>query len=405
MMHITGSDQAAAIPVTDIDPFSHAYIRSPYPFHEKLRQSGPVIWLRAYDAWCTARYNEAHTILHDWQTFCSGAGVGLSNFKKEKPWRTPSLLLEADPPNHTRCRTVMSRILSPANLRRLRGDFEREAAATVSRVLDKAPVNVATEIAEPYVMTIFPAAVGLKPEGRERNIMAYGSMNFNSLGPRNDIFIEAMKNEQEIKDWVTLHCRREYIDPNGLAGQVYAAADAGQLTEDEAHLLVRSFFSAGIDTTVDSIGNALHSFANNPDQWSKVRADLSRMRNAIEEVLRYELPFQAFFRTATRDVELGGIRIEADQKIMICVGAANRDPRYWQAPERFDIDRRTTGQLAFGGGIHGCVGQMIARLEAEVLLTELAKRVKTIELAGTAEPKIHNTLRGFAMLPVVLRTK
>jgi 4-methoxybenzoate monooxygenase (O-demethylating) len=388
--------------ISDIDPFSPEYIQNPYPFHEELREAGPIVWLRKYDVWCVPRYQEAQAVLQDWRTFCSGAGVGLANFKREKPWRTPSLLLEADPPNHTRCRTVMGRVLSPANLRALRGEFEKEAASLVTRVLDK-PLDGVKDIAESYVMKVFPDAVGLTEEGRE-NIMAYGSMNFNSLGPRNEIFLNATANEQEVKDWVTLHCRRDYISTQGLAAQVYQAVDAGQLSEEEALLLVRSFFSAGIDTTVDSIVNALHCFANNPEQWSKVFQEPSVVRNALEEVLRYESPFQTFFRTATRDVEIAGAMIETDQKVMISVGSANRDPRRWQDPARFDIARRNVGQLSFGAGIHGCVGQMISRLEAEVLLTELARRVRRIELTGPAEPKIHNTLRGFSKLPVVLRS-
>jgi cytochrome P450 len=389
-------------PVTDIDPFSPDFIRTPYRFHDELRDLGPVVWLPAYGTWCTARYNEVYSILHDWRTFCSGAGIGLLNFKKEPPWRIPSLLLENDPPDHTRFRTVMGKILSPANLRQFRAAFERQAVVTVTEALSKGRVDAVRDIAEPFVMTVFPAAVGLNAEGQERNIMAYGSMNFNSLGPRNDIFAEAVRNEQEIKEWVTTRCRRSNIDPAGLAGQVYDAADAGHFTEEEANLLVRSFFSAGVDTTVHGVCNGIELFARHPDQWDKVRSDPSRVRSAFDEVHRYEAPFQVFFRTTTREVDLSGIHLAAEQKIMLCVGAANRDPRHWQAPDRFVIDRRTTGQLTFGGGIHGCVGQMIARLEAEVLLTELAKRVRKIELVGTPERKINNTLRCFANLPVQL---
>ncbi len=402
-MYVTLSAMNSIRMVSDIDPFSTAYIQDPYPFHKELRDAGPLVWLRKYEVWCAPRYQEAHAILQDWKTFCSGAGVGLSNFKKEKPWRTPSLLLEADPPSHTRCRTVMARVLSPANLRAFRGNFEREAAHLVNQILDK-PVDGVKDVAEAYVMKVFPDAVGLAEEGR-KNIMAYGSLNFNSLGPRNEIFINAAENQEEIKDWVTLHCRRDHVSPHGLAAQIYQAADDGHLTEDEAHLLVRSFFSAGIDTTVDSTTNALHCFARNPDQWSKLVQNPAAVRIGLEEVLRYESPFQTFFRTATRDVEIAGLTVDIDQKVMISVGSANRDPRQWENADNFNIERRNVGQLSFGTGIHGCVGQMIARLETEVLLTELAKRVEHIELTGRAERKIHNTLRGFSELPLLLKPK
>ena len=212
--------------------------------------------------------------------------------------------------------------------------------------------------------------------------MSYGSLNFNSLGPHNDIFLNAARHEQRIKDWVTEHCRRHQVRRDGLAGLVYRAVDEDRLTEDEAHLLVRSFFSAGVDTTVDGIANALHCFAENPEQWTRFRQNPSLVRNAFEEALRLKLPFQTFFRTTTRDTEIAGMQIEADQKIMISVGSANRDPRRWADPDRFDVERKNAGQLAFGVGIHSCVGQVISRLEGEALLGELAKRIRCIENAG-----------------------
>jgi cytochrome P450 len=297
----------------------------------------------------------------------------------------------------------MGRVLAAANVRRYRAEFEREAARLVPTLLDRALDGV-RDVAEVYVMKVFPDAVGLAEEGR-RNISAYGSMNFNSLGPRNRIFLDATRNEAEIKEWVTRHCRRDHVIPNGLAAQIYDAADAGQVTEDEAHLLVRSFFSAGVDTTVDAVANALHCFAGYPEQWEKITRDPSLVRRALEEVLRFESPFQTFFRTATRETELAGTPLAQDDKIMISVGSANRDPRRWQDPDKFDVERRNAGQLSFGAGIHNCVGQIIARLEAEVLLAELAKHVARMELNGSAEPKIHNTLRGFARLPVTLHSR
>lgn len=388
---------------SDIDPFCEEYIRDPYPLHAELREAGPIVWLRRYEVWSVFRYQEVSAVLQDWKTFCSGAGVGLANFRKEKPWRTPSLLLEADPPNHTRCRAVMTRVLAADNVRRYRAEFEREAARLAPTLLDRALDGI-RDVAEPYVMEVFPDAVGLAQEGR-RNIGTYGSMNFNSLGPRNQIFLDATRNEAEIKEWVTRHCRRDHIVPNGLAGQIYEAADSGELTEDEAHLLVRSFFSAGIDTTVDALGNALHCFASHPAQWEKMTRDPALVRRGVEEALRFESPFQTFFRTATREAELAGVQIKEDDKIMVCVGSANRDPRRWQDPDKFDIERRNAGQMAFGGGIHTCVGQIIARLESEVLLAELVKHVKRVELNGKAEPKIHNTLRGFTRLPLTLHSR
>ena len=116
--------------------------------------------------------------------------------------------------------------------------------------------------------------------------------------------------------------------------------------------------------------------------------------------MRYESPFQTFFRTTTCDTEIAGVAIATDSKVLVSIGAANRDPRKWSDPDSFDISRSTTGHVGFGAGIHGCVGQMIARLEVEVLLAALARKVSRIELAGEPVRQLHNTLRGFERLPV-----
>jgi len=171
-------------PVSDLDPFSRAYLLDPYPFHEQLRAAGPVVWLSKLNCWGTGRHKEMNEILADPTSFNSAAGVGIANFNNEEPWRPPSLLLEADPPAHTKRRAVVGKVLSPANLRRLRADFEREATALVGRILERGQLDAVHDIAEPYILKVFPDAVGLDDDGRE-NLLAYGAMVFNAFGPRN----------------------------------------------------------------------------------------------------------------------------------------------------------------------------------------------------------------------------
>jgi len=167
-------------------------------------------------------------------------------------------------------------------------------------------------------------------------------------------------------------------------------------------MLVRSLLSAGVDTTVNAIGNALYCFATHPDQWQLLVQDPSLAKNAFEEVLRFESPVHSFFRTANADVTMSGIKLNEGDKILLCMAAANRDPRKWENPDKFDILRDTTGHLSFGVGIHVCVGQSIARLEAVSLLTELAKRVARIELRGEAEFEPGNALHGLRSMPIEL---
>ncbi len=387
--------------VSDLDIFTPENIRNPLGWHPILRDAAPVVWLSKYGVWATGRHELVNEILKDYKTYCSSAGVGLANFHKEEPWRPPSLLLEADPPDHTGRREVAGRVMSHANLRRMKATFEKEAALLVDRLLDKDDVNGVDDIAQAYILKVFPDAIGLKPEGRE-NLLPYGNMVFNGFGPRNEIFDEAMKRAAPISEYIMKCCTREELSTDGLGAQVYEACDNGEISEHEALFIVRSYLGAGLDTTVDTIGNVINAFASYPEQWTKLRQDPSRMRAAIEEVIRFDSPFQGVFRTAARDVEIGGVQIAEDDKILVAPGAANHDPRRWDNPDEFDIDRDASGHMGFGYGIHECVGQVIARLEMEALFGEMVKRVERIEPVGPTQRRLNNTLHGFEKLPVKL---
>jgi 4-methoxybenzoate monooxygenase (O-demethylating) len=389
-------------PVSTIDPFSHGFLGNPYPHHEAMRETGPVVWLAQYGIWAMARHQEVRDALTDWETYCSGAGVGLSDFRKEPPWRPPSIILEADPPLHTRTRAVLTRILSPAAINVLREAFAREADALVDRLVEQREFDGVADLAEAYPLKVFPDAVGLAEQGRE-NLMPYGTMVFNSFGPRNDLFDKAMANAGPVREWIMSKCSRAALAPDGLGIKIFHAVDAGELSEDEAGMLVRSFLSAGIDTTVYGLGNALYCFATHPEQWTVLRENPNLIRGSFEEVLRFESPVQTFFRTTTRDVEVGGVRIGDGEKVLLFLAAANRDPRRWEKPDTFDVKRRAAGHMTFGTGIHGCVGQAVARLESEAIFGALAKRVVSFELTGKPERRLNNTLRGFNSLPLRIK--
>jgi cytochrome P450 len=396
---VVSMDTTVERPVSAIDPFSESFLRDPYPHHDALREAGPVVWLEQYGIWTMARHQEVRDALTDWQTYCSSAGVGLSDFRKEPPWRPPSIILEADPPLHTRTRAVLTRILSPAAINILRATFEREAELLVARLLEQREFDGIADLAEAYPLKVFPDAVGISGDGRE-NLLPYGSMVFNSFGPRNDLFEQAMANAGPVRDWIMSKCSRAALAPGGLGMRIFEAVDSGELTEAEAGMLVRSFLSAGIDTTVYGLGNALHCFAGHPEQWSILRDNPALIRGAFEEVLRFEAPVQTFFRTTTKDVEVSGVRLGDGEKVLLFLAAANRDPRRWDKPDTFDVRRRATGHMTFGTGIHGCVGQAVARLESEAIFGALARHVASFELTGEPTRRLNNTLRGLDTLPL-----
>lgn len=391
----------AGVPVCTTDPFADDFLRDPFAFHTELREAGPVVWLERYGIWGMARYAEVHEALRDWQTYCSSAGVGLSDFRKEAPWRPPSLLLEADPPEHSRARKAVARALSPRTIRDLRDDFAREADSLVSELLAGGTVDGVTGIAEAFPLRVFPRAVGITQDCGEQ-LLAYGNMAFNAFGPRNHLQAQSMAQAQGVAAWIAAHCAREALTPGGLGDRIYASADEAAVSQDEAALLVRSLLTAGVDTTVIGLGCALDCLARAPAQWQLLRQDPALAGPAFEETLRYASPVQTFFRTTTRDVEVGGVSIGAGEKVLLFLAAANRDPRRWPDPDQFDITRRANGHVGFGYGIHACVGAAFARLEGEVLLQALARRVESLEPAGEPVRRLNNTLSGFASLPLSL---
>lgn len=387
-------------PELDIDPYETANLLDPYPMHRRLRDAGPVVRLAPYSGVVAcARHAEVHAVLNDHENFISGAGVGLSNFNREPPFRPRSLILEADPPLHTQTRAVLSRVLSPKAVMQIRATFTAEAEALIDRCVAQGEIDGIHDLAQLYPLQVFPDAVGLAPDGRE-NLLLYGDMVFNSMGPRNELLARSAERVVPVTDWIMRHCQREQLRPGGFGDQIYQAADAGEISHEQAPMLVRSFLSAGVDTTINGIGNALFSLAQHPDEYARLHADPTLARPAFEEALRWESTAQTFYRTAVRDCRIAGVTIPEDTKVLCLLAAANRDPLKWPDPDRYDIGRRPSGHMAFGSGIHGCVGQAIARLEGEVVLTALAKRVRRIEITGPHTRRLNNTLRALDTLPL-----
>src|SRR5437879_7035214 len=161
---------APPTPRVDVDPFAIEFFENPFPAHEALREAGPVVHLDKWNVYAVARYAEVHLVLNDPATVCSSRGVGLSDFAKEKPWRPPSIILEADPPAHTRTRAVLSDVLSPTALKQLRARFTAAAEAKVDALLERKSFDAIADPAAAYPISVFPDAPRLKPAGR-RNLL------------------------------------------------------------------------------------------------------------------------------------------------------------------------------------------------------------------------------------------
>lgn len=387
--------------VSDIDPFSPEFRADPYSHYAQLRALGPVVWLERYGIWVVSHYETVRAVLQDWKIYSNAGGGGLTNYFKTPPWRPPSLILEVDPPHHERTRTVLMRALSTPAVRGMRPEFERVAKELVGRALELGRFDAIPELVQPFPLTVFPDAVGLAKEEREM-LLIYGSMVFGGFGPATPWYEDLMQQAPRVSAWIMSHCRREALAPGGLGMSIYAAADKGELTEDEALLLVRSLLSAGVDTTIDSIGLALRCLAENPDQWRLLREDPSLARAAFEEATRYDSSSQSLFRTTLDEVELAGTKLGKHEKVLVLIGSAGRDPAQWPDADRFDIRRQLVGQIGYGAGIHGCVAQMMARLEGEVFFQTVAGMVREIDIDGPSRLRLEPGLRGLANLPLAM---
>ena len=394
----------AGVPVWDVDPFDTTILTNPLEYYAELRSKGPFVYIPKYSVLACGRYAETREVFSDWERFVSSRGVGLQDFILEEPWRPPSIVLEVDPPYHTKTRVVIERALSPTVVRNLRDSFLLDAEMLVDKLLEKGTFEAVEELVETYPTTVFPQAVGLREIDR-RKLVDYGEMVFNAIGPDNELRRNAMAKGPDVVPWIMEQCHRERLDPEGFGAAIYAGSDTGEVTVEEAGLLVRSLLSAGVDTTVAALGSAVWCLANHPEQFQRLKADPTLPIWAFEETLRYTSPIHTFCRTANVDTEVSGVKIEEGTKILCVLGSANLDEDYWPEADRFDIERRPTDHLALGVGVHGCVGQNVARAELDIMLSVIANKVESIELAGDVIWRPNNSVRTLDRLPVKFRGK
>ena len=392
-------DAPENVAVWDVDPYDPAILADPGDYYAELRARGPFVYLSKYSMLACGRYPQVKEVFSDCARFVSSRGVGLQDFKLEVPWRPPSIILETDPPEHTRARRVMMRALSPKAIAALKQGFQEAADALVDKLLKAGEFDVVQDFAEVFPTTVFPLAVGFATSDRRR-LVDYGAMVFNALGPDNELRRKAMAMGPDIVPWITGQCKRENLTREGFGTVIYGAADAGEITEEEAGLLVRSLLSAGVDTTVTGIGNLAWCLAENPAEFKRLKQEPNLAHGAFEEVLRLTSPVHSFCRTANGDTDVSGVKILAGTKILCVLGAANTDAEQWPEPDVFDVGRKPAGHLALGVGVHACVGQNLARAEVGAVLTALINKVDRIERTGPAVWRPNNAIHALDSMPV-----
>lgn len=397
-MNITITGDMNGVPIVDADPFVDDVLLNPYAFWESLRNIGPVAWLSRYGHYVLSRHDEVKTVQADWRTFTTTGGAGISDIRKPGHHRPPSVIVEVDPPRHTEVRKAVNRVISPATVRGWRERFEADAHELVDGVLARARFDGVRDVSEPYVLKVFPESIGL--ELNREQAVAVGDLNFNAIGPNNERVAQAREKVEPFLAWWHSSIKGETVKAGGAGEMLFKLEANGEIPNGLAGGLVMTFLRGGLDTTISSIGSGLWLLAKHPEQWELLRAKPELLRGTFDEVLRMESPIQTNFRTTTGPTEISGLPLEADRKVQLLLGSANRDPRKFADPYSFNITRDATDNVAFGNGIHACAGQLIARLEFDCVFKALLKRVKRLELDGTPEHRLNNALRTLNKLPI-----
>jgi cytochrome P450 len=390
--------QGARAPQFDVDLFSDANLTEPYPIYERLRAAGPVVYLSAIDAYALARYDDVRAGLGDHATFISGRGVGLS---AEGNATRKGVIIASDNPLHDQLRSVLSERLSPRAMNAIKADIARKADALVAEVVARTPFDAVTDLAQSFPLTIVADLIGLPAADRKR-LLEWADAGFNLWGPRNERQQRALPVWAGLVEYISTQATREKLAPGSMGAAIYEAADRGDIALEQCPQLFVSYLVAGVDTTINAIGNAIALFAEFPDQWDMLRENPALIPSAFEEVLRIDAPLQLVRRWCVRDVEIGGTLIPAESDVVMIYASGNHDERKYPGPARFDVTRNPVDHLSFGYGLHGCAGQALARLEAHSIFRSLAARVRRFEI-GTPVRRLNNVMRGLEHLPVSVR--
>ena len=385
-------------PASTLDPYTDQALLNPWPLYRELRGMGPVVWLEKYAMFAVTRYDAVMKALRDWQAFPSSFGV-MMNDDMNKLLRGNTLCSDGDA--HSRLRRVVIRPVTPVALRSLQEEVEREAEAIVDRLYAKRRFCATAELATHLPVTIVSSAIGLPQEGRER-MMEWSIGMFNCFGPMNARARDAMPVLSEMMQYARSHAVPGRLKPGSWAEAIHHAAAAGEVPSEAVPVMMIDYMGPSLDTTIFGIASGVWLFANYPDQWDLLRADPSLIPSAINEILRMEAPVQGFSRYVARDYDLDSVALQQGSRAIMFYGAANRDPRQFSDPDRFDIRRDNAGRhLAFGTGPHMCLGMNLARLEMRALFRALARKVKRFHIEAE-QRALNNILRGFSKLIVTV---
>jgi cytochrome P450 len=397
----------AAVPLDLTDP---AVVADPYPSFARARAAAPVQWHDGLGLWLAFTHAEANAVLRDRR-------LGRIWADKEPAERFGSFnlihrnaILEMEPPEHTRLRRLISSAFARGHVERLRPWVEQLARDLVDGLVERSagtePVDVLTGMAEQLPVDVIAELLGV-PDADRTLLRPWSNaiVKMYEYGRTTEIEDSAERAAAEFVAYLrTLAAERRRSPGEDLLSHLVSVRDSegDRLTEDELVTTCILLLNAGHEATVNVSGNGLLALLEHPDQLHRLREDPGLLPTAIEELMRFDSPLQLFERTATEDVEIGGITVSAGQKIAALLGSANHDPAVFDSPEVLDVGRTDNPHISFGAGVHFCIGAPLARVELQASFGALLERTTRLELGRPARRRPEFVIRGLAELPVVL---
>jgi cytochrome P450 len=405
------------VDLTDLDRFAHGF---PHEAFTVLRREAPV-WFHPPTAhapggegfWVLSRHADALRVLRDPLTFSSESGPGRegaggTTLEDLAPGVGPGVMLNMlDPPRHDRIRALVNGGFKPGTVARLEPDLRRRTRALLDEVARKGRCDFLVDVAAELPLQATAGLLGVPQEHRHRMfewttaIVDYSDRNVGESSPRLREAAGALV--AYARDVVAARRRDPGDDMVSLVVHAEIAGERGRperLSEGELMAFFILLVVAGSETTRNAIAHGLLALIEHPAELARLRADRARVPTAVEEILRWSSPTSYNRRTATRDVEIGGHRIRAGEKTTHWYPSANRDEAAFETPERFDVGRDPNPHLAFGHGLHHCLGASLARTEIRIVFEELLDRFSRFELDGPVEWARSNKHNGIRHLPI-----
>jgi beta-dihydromenaquinone-9 omega-hydroxylase len=390
-------------PATDFDPFSRETMRDPYPGYRTLLNGPdvPNVWYnRKRGIWIIAGYEDLRKALRDNEALSSAESQ--SRFRVHLP-----SMNAADPPEHTRLRKFVSRAFTPRAMAAWQTNINKVADELVDAAIARRNTEAVSELAKPLPTRLIAMMLGIPQQDQPQFVewsdeMVAGSFvpltpHGMSLSARSGAATAAMHRNLD-----PLIAQRRRNPGDDLISMMTPADADDVLTDDEIFWSAAMLIGAGSETTTNMLSGLLLTLAQHPDLYARLREHPELIPAAIEEQLRFVAPVQGFYRTATRDYTVGANTIPAGARVLLLFAAANRDPRHYDNPDTFDLDRNPTDHLAFGGGVHFCLGAPLTRLEGARVFSQLLPRIEAIRLTGDYRYLDNPTMRGLEHLPLEL---